>query len=40
LGIKINLIEGEEMNIKITRPFDLMIAEKFLQDQSPGLLHK
>ena len=40
LGIKINLVEGEEMNIKITRPFDLMIAAKFLQDQSSGTLHK
>ncbi len=31
LGIKINLIEGEETNIKITRPLDLVIAEKTLE---------
>jgi len=31
-GIKINLIEGEEMNIKITRPFDILIAEKYLEN--------
>ena len=30
LGIKINLIEGESNNIKITRPIDLLIAEKIL----------
>jgi 2-C-methyl-D-erythritol 4-phosphate cytidylyltransferase len=33
LGIKINLIEGEETNIKITRPLDLLIAEKILEDR-------
>jgi 2-C-methyl-D-erythritol 4-phosphate cytidylyltransferase len=27
-GLKISLIEGEENNIKITRPIDLLIAEK------------
>ena len=32
IGIKINLIEGEEMNIKITRPFDILIAEKYLEN--------
>jgi len=30
-GIKINLVEGEETNIKITRSFDILIAEKILQ---------
>jgi 2-C-methyl-D-erythritol 4-phosphate cytidylyltransferase len=30
-GVKINLIEGEITNIKITRPLDLMIAEKILE---------
>lgn len=30
-GVKINLVEGEESNIKITRPFDLVIAEQFLK---------
>ena len=29
-GIKINLVEGEETNIKITRSFDILIAEKIL----------
>jgi len=29
-GIKVNLIAGEENNIKITRPIDLMIAEMIL----------
>ncbi len=29
-GIKVTLVEGEENNIKITRPLDLMIAEKIL----------
>jgi 2-C-methyl-D-erythritol 4-phosphate cytidylyltransferase len=30
IGVKINLIEGETNNIKITQPVDLMIAEKTL----------
>lgn len=29
-GVKINLIEGETNNIKITQPLDLIIAEKIL----------
>lgn len=29
-GIPIRLIEGEEMNLKITTPFDLIIAEQYL----------
>ena len=29
-GLKLNLIEGEENNIKITRPIDLMLAEKII----------
>ncbi len=33
IGVKINLIEGEITNIKITLPIDLQIAEKFL---APG----
>jgi 2-C-methyl-D-erythritol 4-phosphate cytidylyltransferase len=32
-GVKINLIEGEMTNIKITRPLDLMIAEKILEER-------
>ena len=30
-GLKISLLEGEENNIKITRPIDLIIAEKLLE---------
>ena len=30
-GLKINLIDGEETNIKITRPVDLLLAEKILE---------
>jgi 2-C-methyl-D-erythritol 4-phosphate cytidylyltransferase len=30
-GIKVSLVEGEENNIKITRPLDLIIAEKILE---------
>lgn len=30
-GLKISLIEGEENNLKITRPVDLLIAEKLLE---------
>ncbi|MGE5108444.1 MAG: 2-C-methyl-D-erythritol 4-phosphate cytidylyltransferase [Sphingobacteriales bacterium] len=30
-GIAINLIEGEETNIKITKPIDLFLAEKILE---------
>lgn len=30
-GLKISLIEGEENNLKITRPVDLLIAERLLE---------
>lgn len=33
LGVKINLVEGESSNIKITRPIDLIIAEKILDER-------
>lgn len=33
-GIKVSLIEGEDNNIKITRPVDLLIAEKILEVRS------
>ena len=33
LGIKINLIEGEASNIKVTIPTDLVIAEKLLESR-------
>jgi 2-C-methyl-D-erythritol 4-phosphate cytidylyltransferase len=29
-GLKLSLVEGEETNIKITRPIDLLMAEKLL----------
>ena len=32
-GLKISLVEGEENNIKITRPIDLFIAEKLLAEK-------
>ncbi len=31
MGVKINLIEGEPTNIKITTPVDLIIAERILE---------
>lgn len=33
IGVKIHLVEGESSNIKITRPVDLLIAEKILEDR-------
>ena len=36
LGIRIHLVEGEETNIKITRPIDIVIAEKILADNRRG----
>lgn len=32
-GMKVSLVEGEETNIKITRPVDLLIAEQLLQER-------
>ena len=29
-GLKLNIIEGEENNIKITTPFDIQLAENLL----------
>jgi 2-C-methyl-D-erythritol 4-phosphate cytidylyltransferase len=34
LGVKINLVVGENSNIKITKPVDLLIAEKILEERS------
>ncbi len=31
-GLKISLVDGEETNIKITRPVDIIIAESFLEE--------
>jgi 2-C-methyl-D-erythritol 4-phosphate cytidylyltransferase len=36
LGIPIQLIEGESTNIKITRPLDLLLAEKILSANHPS----
>lgn len=35
-GVKVSLVEGEENNIKITRPVDLLIAEKILESGVHG----
>lgn len=32
-GIKVSLVEGEETNIKITRPLDLLLAEQILVER-------
>ena len=32
-GLKLSLVEGEENNIKITRPMDLLIAESILESR-------
>ncbi len=32
-GVKVSLVEGEENNIKITRPGDLLIADSYLSTQ-------
>ena len=34
LGVKINLIEGETTNIKLTNPIDIFLAEKFLENST------
>jgi 2-C-methyl-D-erythritol 4-phosphate cytidylyltransferase len=34
LGVKIHLVEGEPTNIKITRPIDILIAEKILEERA------
>jgi 2-C-methyl-D-erythritol 4-phosphate cytidylyltransferase len=33
-GMKVTLVEGEENNIKITRPVDLLIAEKIINERN------
>lgn len=37
LGVKINLVEGETTNIKITQPIDLLIAESILEEREMGI---
>jgi 2-C-methyl-D-erythritol 4-phosphate cytidylyltransferase len=32
--MKVQLVEGEEDNIKITRPIDLLIAEKLMDERN------
>jgi 2-C-methyl-D-erythritol 4-phosphate cytidylyltransferase len=36
-GAIIHLIEGESTNIKITRPIDMMIAERILEERDMGI---
>jgi len=33
-GLKVTLVEGEENNIKITKPVDLLIAEKIINERN------
>ena len=35
-GLKVSLVEGEESNIKITHPIDLLVAESLLEEQVNG----
>ena len=37
-GIAVTLIEGSETNIKITRPLDLILAEKIMQSQPTPIM--
>ena len=32
-GLKVSLVEGEETNIKITRPIDMVVAERILENK-------
>lgn len=36
LGVKIHLVDGETTNIKITRPVDILVAEKILEEREVG----
>ncbi|MEI8201814.1 MAG: 2-C-methyl-D-erythritol 4-phosphate cytidylyltransferase [Bacteroidota bacterium] len=38
LGAKLHLFEGEESNIKITEPYDLLLAESILNSRDPSAL--
>lgn len=35
-GMKLSLVQGEESNIKITHPLDMLLAEKILTDRNVG----
>lgn len=35
-GMKIHLVEGEPTNIKITRPMDILVAERILEERERG----
>jgi len=35
-GVKVALVEGEELNIKITRPLDLQLAERIIEGRVDG----
>jgi 2-C-methyl-D-erythritol 4-phosphate cytidylyltransferase len=33
-GMKVTLVEGEENNIKITKPVDLLVAERIINERN------
>jgi 2-C-methyl-D-erythritol 4-phosphate cytidylyltransferase len=33
-GLKVSLVEGEETNIKLTRPVDMVLAERILEERA------
>jgi 2-C-methyl-D-erythritol 4-phosphate cytidylyltransferase len=37
LGVRIHLVEGESSNLKITRPLDIVIAERMLEEREIGM---
>lgn len=37
LGVKMHLVEGEVTNLKITKPVDILIAEKILEEREMGM---
>ena len=36
-GLKVSLVEGEETNIKLTRPVDMVIAERILEERAVSI---
>jgi 2-C-methyl-D-erythritol 4-phosphate cytidylyltransferase len=37
-GLKVSLVEGEETNIKLTRPMDLFLAERILDERASAIV--
>lgn len=37
-GLKVTLVQGEDENLKITHPVDLVIAEKIIADRKAGAI--